>query len=156
MTANGRQIDRAGVVVAALLLVAAVVIFWDMSTLQITSTYGLGPKAMPIVVAVGLVLLAVGNLILALKGDFPKPEEADPKPILIILGGLVALIALIAFGGGFILSTAVLFAATATAFGRRSILVDFAIGLGLAFLAYLMFAKLLTLSLPMGPLERLI
>ncbi len=156
MTANARPTDRAGIVIVALLLAAAAVIFWDATTLQITSTYGLGPKAMPIVVATGLVLLAIGNFVLALKGDFPKRDDADPNAILIILSGLVALIALIAFGGGFILATATLFTATATAFGRRRIHVDFAIGLGLGLMAYLVFAKLLTLSLPMGPLERLI
>ena len=41
--------DMAGVVIAALLLVIALVILWDMSQLQLTSVYGLGPKAMPIV-----------------------------------------------------------------------------------------------------------
>jgi putative tricarboxylic transport membrane protein len=156
MTADGRRIDRAGVVIALLLLAAAGVIFWDMTTLQITSTYGVGPKAMPIVVAIGLVLLAGGNLLLALRGEFPARDDFDPSPVLLILGGLVALIALIAFGGGFILATAVLFVATATAFGRRRIVTDFAIGFGLGLGAYLIFAKLLTLSLPMGPLERLI
>ena len=49
----------------------------------------------------------------------------------------------------------ILFAATATAFGRRAILTDLAIGFVLGTGAYLMFSKLLSLSLPMGPLERL-
>jgi putative tricarboxylic transport membrane protein len=110
---------------------------------------------MPVVVATGLLLLAGGNLMLALRGDFPGHHELDPKAIVLILGGLVALIVIIGLGGGFIPATAVLFAAVATAFGRRAILADFAIGLGLALLVYLLFAKILTLSLPMGPLERL-
>ena len=49
-----------------------------------------------------------------------------------------------------------LFAATAAAFGRRAIHIDLAIGLVLGTAAYLMFAKLLSLSLPMGPVERLL
>ena len=67
-----------------------------------------------------------------------------------------ALIAIIAFGGGFIPATAVLFAATAAAFGRKAVIVDLIIGAVLGSAAYLLFDKLLTLSLPAGPLERLL
>jgi putative tricarboxylic transport membrane protein len=156
MESSEHKVDRGGIVVAALLLLAAAVIAWDATTLQLTATYGLGPKAMPFVVAAGLAVLAIGNLALALRGDFPEREPGDPVAILLILGGLAALIALIAFGGGFILATAVLFTTVSTAFGRRAIPVDFGIGLALGLGAYLMFAKLLTLSLPMGPIERLL
>ena len=126
-----------------------------MSTLTITQTYGVGPKAMPIVVATGLGLLAIGNLVLAFRGGFPEREPAAHLPIILILGGLLAVIVLIAIGGGFIPAVTILFAATATAFGRRAILTDLAIGFVLGTAAYLMFSKLLSLSLPMGPLERL-
>ena len=61
-----------------------------------------------------------------------RARAADPKPILLILGGLAALIALIGLGGGFIPATAILFATTAAAFGRRAFLVDLAIGFVLA------------------------
>ena len=101
-------------------------IFWDASRLQLAATYGLGPKAMPFVVATGLVLLAAGNFILALTGGFPAREPVDGKAILLILGGLAALIALIGLDGGFIPATTILFAATAAAFGRRAFLVDLA------------------------------
>ncbi len=148
--------DPAGLVVAAFLLGLAGVIWWDLSTLTLSSTYGLGPKAMPGVIAGGLALLAVANGALAFKEGAPERERADPRAIVLILGGLAALILLVGIGGGFILGTAILFAATAAAFGRRAILVDLAIGLVLAVVIYLLFAKLLTLSLPVGPLERLI
>jgi len=68
----------------------------------------------------------------------------------------VALIAIIGLGGGFIPATTILFAATAASFGRRAIHIDVAIGLVLALAIYLLFDKLLTLSLPAGPLERLL
>jgi putative tricarboxylic transport membrane protein len=151
-----KRVDPAGIVVAAILLGLAIVIAWDMTTLQITSTYGLGPKAMPIVVATGLVLLALGNVYMAVTGDLPPREGADPKAIQRILGGLAALIAVIGFGGGFIIATALLFALTAAAFGRRALLVDLAIGFGLGLAIYLVFTKLLALALPAGPLERLL
>ena len=149
-----QNIDRAGLAIAALLFAIAAVIFWDARALP-SPVYGVGPRAMPILVACGLVLLAIGNAVLALRGDFPAREDYDPKVILLILGGLVALIAIIGLDGGFIPATAVLFVATASAFGRRAILTDLAIGLVLAVVVYLMFAKLLSLSLPMGPIERL-
>jgi putative tricarboxylic transport membrane protein len=155
MNSANRNIDRAGVAIAVLLFLLAAVIFWDMASLQLATTYGVGPKAMPLVVASFLALLAVGNLVMALRGEFPRREDYDPKSLLLILGGFVALIAIIALGGGFILATAILFAATAAAFGRRAFLTDLAIGFVLGVVVYLMFSKVLTLSLPMGPIERL-
>jgi putative tricarboxylic transport membrane protein len=156
MEADARRIDWAGLVIAIGLLAAAGVVFWDASTLQITSVYGVGPKAMPFVVASGLALLALGNLMIAVRGQLPPRESADPKAILLILGGLAALIAIVGLGGGFIAAATILFATTSAAFGRRAILIDVAIGLVLAVAIYLTFDKLLTLSLPAGPLERLL
>ncbi len=151
-----RKIDPAGMVIAGLLLIVAAVIFWDMTTLRITAVYGVGPKAMPFVIACGLTLLALGNLAMALRGELPARENAAPQAIALILGGQIALIALIGLGGGFIAATAVLFATTSAAFGRRAFLSDLSIGLALGVVIYLMFDKLLTLSLPAGPLERLL
>jgi putative tricarboxylic transport membrane protein len=151
-----RQADAAGYVIAGLLLALALVILWDLSNLQITSFYGPGPEAMPVVVAAGLVLLAAGNAVMAYRGELPEREPVDTRAIVLILGGLAALIAIIGLGGGFIPATAVLFAATATAFGRRAILIDLGIGLVLGLAVYLLFAKLLTLSLPIGPIESLL
>ena len=51
---------------------------------------------MPIVVAAGLALLAIGNAIGALRGDLPARDSLDWTPIVLILGGLAALIVLIA------------------------------------------------------------
>ena len=93
---------------------------------------------------------------MAFRGEFPERETPAQLPIVLILGGLAAVIVLIGIGGGFIPAMTILFAATATAFGRRAILIDLAIGFVLGLGAYLMFAKLLSLSLPMGPLERLL
>ena len=153
---EAHKADPAGIVVAALLALTAVVIAWDAGRLELGQTYGLGPKAMPYVNAAGLVLLAVGNLVMGLRGDLPPREGSDPKAIAQILGGLAILIAIIGFGGGFIPATTVLFTMTAAAFGRRAFLVDLAIGFVLAFVIYLLFDTLLSLSLPAGPLERLL
>ena len=151
-----RRVDPAGVVIAFALAALAAVLVWDARQLPSASMYGMGPEAMPIVVAVGLGLLAIGNLIDALRGNLPPRERADPKAVLLILGGLALLIAIIGLGGGFILATSALFVTTSAAFGRRAILADSAIALVMSTLIYLAFDRLLTLSLPAGPLERLL
>jgi putative tricarboxylic transport membrane protein len=148
--------DTAGLLIAAALLAMAAVIWWDATSLKLSSVYGVGPQAMPMVVAAGLGVLAAGNFVMAWKGDLPPREEADPAATLLILGGLAALIVLIGIGGGFIPAVAILFAATSAAFGRRAFFLDLAIGLVLGVVIYLLFDKLLTLSLPTGPIERLI
>ena len=154
--AQPRRVDRAGIVIAALLAALAVVLVWDSRGLQSTAMYGMGPEAMPVVVATGLALLAIGNFIDALRGNLPARESADPKAVWLILVGLALLIAIIGLGGGFILATSALFVTTSAAFGRRAILVDSAIALVMTTLIYLAFDRLLTLSLPAGPLERLL
>jgi putative tricarboxylic transport membrane protein len=151
-----RRVDSAGVVIALVLAGLAAVLVWDSSQLQTTTMYGMGPEVMPVVIAIGLGILAIGNLIDALRGNLPARESADPKAVLLILAGLALLIAIIGFGGGFILATSALFVATSTAFGRRAILTDTAIALVMTTLIYLAFDRLLTLSLPAGPLERLL
>jgi putative tricarboxylic transport membrane protein len=158
MRSQERRVDPAGIAIAALLAALAGILIWDMTTLTITQTYGVGPKAMPIVVATGLLILAAGNLLMGLRGEFPEREQAATVPVLLILGGLFAVIVIIWIGGGFIPAVTILFAATAAGFGRRALrenLIDLGIGFVLGTVAYLVFAKLLTLSLPMGPLERL-
>jgi putative tricarboxylic transport membrane protein len=155
-TSPHRRTDLAGLVIALLLLALAGLTWWDQTKLQILSPYDLGPKAMPIIVSIGLVLLAIGNAIGALRGDLPERESLDWKPIILIIGGLVCLITLIALGGGFMIGTAILFATTSAAFGRRAFLVDLLIGAVMAVIIYLLFAKLLTLALPAGPLEHLL
>ena len=151
----GRGVDRAGIIIAVALAVVAVVLVVDASRIQANVVYGMGPQAMPILIAIGLGVLAVGNLINALSGGDAEPAEMDFRPVLLILAGLALMISTIGLGGGFIPAMTLLFAATATAFGRRAIATDLAIGFVIATVIYLAFSKLLTLSLPAGPLERL-
>jgi putative tricarboxylic transport membrane protein len=151
-----KPVDRAALVVGLCLLALAAVAAWDASRLTITSTYGMGPEAMPYLIAGGLVLLAIGHFITAVKSALPDREAADSRAILWIGLGLAALIAAIGLGVGFILAMALLFAATARAFGRNAIITDLLIGLVLGLVVYLLFTKLLTLALPQGPIERLL
>jgi putative tricarboxylic transport membrane protein len=148
-------IDRTALAIAAGLLAIALVILWDGMALP-APLYGIGPRAMPVLVATGLIALAIGNAWLACRGDFPEREDYDPRALGLILGGLAVVIAIIGLDGGFIPATTILFAATAAAFGRRALVTDLAIGFVLSLVVYLMFTKLLSLSLPAGPLERLL
>ncbi len=150
-----RGVDWAGVAIAAALALLAIVIVLDAMRIQANVTYGMGPEAIPIVIAIGLGVLAIGNLVNALRGDFPEREDMDFRPVGLVLAGLAAMIAIIGLGGGFIPAMTVLFAATATAFGRRAILTDLAIGFVIGTIIYIAFSRLLTLSLPAGPIERL-
>jgi putative tricarboxylic transport membrane protein len=143
MNATKQQVDRPAMAIAVGLLAIALIVLWDASALP-APVYGIGPRAMPIIVAIGLIVLALGNAWLAWCGDFPEREPYDARALGLILGGLVALIAVIGLGGGFIIATTVVFAATAAAFGFV-----------MSLTVYLLFTKLLTLSLPIGPLERL-
>jgi putative tricarboxylic transport membrane protein len=151
-----RTIDRPALVVGFLLLAAAAIIAFDASRQTITSNYGVGPTAMPYVVCVGMVLLGLAHLFVAFRDGLPTPEEADSKALLWIIGGLVGLVACIALGGGFIIATAIIFACTARGFGRDALIVDIVIGAVLGTIIYVVFLKLLTLSLPAGPLEALL
>ena len=154
--APSRRIDTAGMIIAAALALLAVVLVVDALRIQATVVYGMGPQAVPILIAVGLGILAAGNLVNALSGGDVEPEDMDFRPVLLILAGLAIMITIIGIGGGFIPAMTVLFAATATAFGRRAIVVDIIIGFVMAAVIYLAFSKLLTLGLPQGPLERLL
>lgn len=151
-----RKVDRAGVVIALALVVLAVVLVVDALRIQANVVYGLGPQAMPILVAAGLAVLAAGNLVNALRGGDAEPEDMDFRPVLLIIAGLAVMITIIGIGGGFIPAMTVLFATTASAFGRRAIVTDLVIGAVIALVIFLAFSKLLTLGLPEGPLERLL
>jgi putative tricarboxylic transport membrane protein len=151
--------DKAGVVMAAILLALAAVLWREAIVMDAagTVTYGVGPTAALKAVAIGLLVLslALGFSSLRSSGE-AAPEPMDATPVWIIMAACAFMIACLRFGGGFIPATAVLFAATATAFGRRKIIADLAIGSVLATLIYLLFSKLLTLTLPQGPIERLL
>jgi len=150
-----RRADKRALVVGLALFVFAALVWRDAAAQTLSATYGIGPAAMPYVVAVALAILGLGHIVVAFRDGLPVPEHADGVAIGWIALGLVALLLCIAFGAGFILATTILFAATARAFGRRALLVDAAIGFGLGVAIHLLFSKLLTLSLPAGPIERL-
>ncbi|GAU80625.1 tripartite tricarboxylate transporter TctB family protein [Bosea sp. BIWAKO-01] len=154
-TSSAKGADIPALVVAALLLIAAALVAYDAKSQTIVSTYGVGPTAMPYVVSAVLGVLGLCHLVVAFRDGLPKPEPVDRTAVLWLTGGLIGLIACIGLGGGFIIATAIVFSATARSFGRQALAVDFGIGLVLGLAIFLMFSKLLQLTLPSGPLEKL-
>ncbi|CAH1670266.1 MULTISPECIES: tripartite tricarboxylate transporter TctB family protein [unclassified Chelatococcus] len=151
-----RRLDISGFIIALGLLVIAILLRFDASHMPPAPAYArIGPEAATNVVALCLLVLGLATAYTAWRGDGVEPEAADWGPVALITLAFVAVIAIIGLGGGFILASAVLFAMTSRAFGRHALLVDFAVGFALGLGAYLIFAKLLTLTLPSGPLEHL-
>jgi putative tricarboxylic transport membrane protein len=156
MEKQAKRFDVAEFMLGLALIAIAVVMWIDASLLSSGSMYGVGPSAAPKIVATGLAVLGLGTLLVTLRGTPADIESADWTAVLVMLAGFAVLIALIAWGGGFIAASTTLFAATSWAFGRRAVVTDVVLGLLLATCIYLVFTKLLTLGLPQGPLERLI
>lgn len=141
--------------VGVVLIALAGLVYADAARLTGGTTYGIGPEAMPMVVAVFLVALGIGHIVAAFRDGLPVPEATDLGALAWVGAGLAGLMLAIGLGLGFVLGMTLLFALTARAFGRRALVVDGAIGAGLGLAVYLVFSQLLSLSLPQGPLERL-
>jgi len=153
--ATRRRPDWAALVIAVGLAILAVVVFWDASRIGGAATYArIGPKTVPMIVAVCLAGLAVWTAIEAWRGDFPERERQNLPPLVWIVGGLAAQMLLLTTAG-FSIATGLLFAAAAHAFGKGPLWKTIPIGIVLAFIVWVVFAKLLQLSLPQGPIERL-
>lgn len=150
-----RRPDRAALVIAVFLAALSGLIFWDASRLASMGGYsGIGPATIPFVIAGGLLILAVWTVFEALRGDFPARDRQEFGPVVWIVGGLAAQMLLLKILG-FSIATGLLFAATAAAFGKRKLWMTVPIGILLCLGIWLIFAGLLQLSLPAGPLEHL-
>jgi len=154
--AGRRRPDGAVLVIAGLLAALAVLIVWNTRTLGVAAAYArVGPTAFPYAIAGGLAVLAAWTAIAAFRRDFPEREPVELGPVAWIVAGLVGQLALLPFAG-FSVATGVLFAFTAKGLGRGPLWMTIPIGVVLGFIVWLLFAKLLQLSLPAGPLERLV
>jgi len=151
-----RRPDGAALTVAAILALVAIVIFRDAASLPQARGYsGVGPADVPRWIAWGLVILSVWSVIAAFREAPQTRDPQDAGPIFWIIGGLAVQLALLNIVG-FVIATGLLFAATARAFGKRNLALTFPIGLVFSLIIYMIFAGLLDLSLPAGPLERAI
>ncbi|MBW9061596.1 tripartite tricarboxylate transporter TctB family protein [Agrobacterium pusense] len=147
--------NRPAAVIAIVLLAIAAVTYWDASHMVSRARYGMNASAASYFVAILFAFLAIGHLFNAFKPNDVENETVDWKAVGWIGLALSGLIASIWAGGGFILGSTLLFAFTARAFGRKALIADICLGATLGVAVFLLFNKLLTLALPMGPLERL-
>jgi putative tricarboxylic transport membrane protein len=155
-TGTGRRPDGAAFIIAALLAIFGAVLLWDAGRLPEDTSYaGIGPAAMPKLVGWALIGLAALTALSGLKRPLASVPRQNPVPLLWIGGGVALQIALLHVIG-FVVATAILFAATARAFGERNSLLGLGVGLVLALAVYAIFDRLLQLNLPAGPLETLI
>ncbi|WEX74592.1 tripartite tricarboxylate transporter TctB family protein [Sinorhizobium numidicum] len=154
-SAETRRPDRAALIIAAVLAAIAGLIFWDVSRLSGLAGYSqIGPMTVPYAIACCLVVLAIWTAIEGVRGDFSEREEQQFGPVVWIVAGLAAQMLLLNTLG-FSIATGILFALTARGFGKRKLWLSLPVGIVICFFVWLIFAKLLQLSLPAGPLERL-
>ena len=150
-----RRPDGAAFVIAVVLAAIAGVIFWDVSRLAGAAGYSqVGPTTVPHAIAYCLLGLAIWTAIEAWRGEFPERERQEVAPVVWIVGGLAAQMLLLKVAG-FSIATGLLFALTAAGFGKRKLWITIPVGIVLSFVVWTIFAKLLQLSLPAGPLEHL-
>jgi putative tricarboxylic transport membrane protein len=150
-----RRPDWAALLIALALFALAGVIFWDSARLSSASGYSpVGPATVPYVIAFCLVGLGLWTVVEAKRGDFPKRDKQQVAPVIWVIGGLALQMLLLKIAG-FSVATGLLFACTAYAFGKRNLHYSLPIGIVLSFAVWIVFAKLLQLSLPAGPLEKL-
>ena len=148
--------DRAGLVIAAALILAGLgigVATWSSGSVAMNTP--VGPKTVPYIIAAAFLLLGAFTVVAALRAEFPEREQQDWPPMLWIIGGLVVQL-LTMKTVGFAIATGLLFAATAKGFGRGPLWKTVPIGIVFSFVIWLIFAKGLQLTLPVGTIwERL-
>lgn len=147
--------DVAALVIAALLAILAAVVFFETRAMPVAAQYArVGPTNAPYVVSAFLAVLAVGHVVAAFRHGLPEREADRPGPMLWIIGGLVLQMLLLR-PAGFSIATGLLFACAARGFGRGPLWFTVPLGIVVALVVWLIFAGLLKLSLPAGPLEHL-
>lgn len=147
--------DGAVLVIAALLGLLSAIIFWQTAKMPAPAQAApVGPGTVPYVIATGLGVLAIGHLVAAFRHSFPARDADRVAPMLWIVGGLVLQMLLLK-PLGFSIATGCLFAFAARGFGRGPLWLTIPIGIAVSLAIWLVFAGLLQLSLPAGPLENL-
>ncbi|HEX2147532.1 MAG TPA: tripartite tricarboxylate transporter TctB family protein [Pseudorhizobium sp.] len=150
-----RRPDRAALAIAAVLAVIAAVIYLDVARVKGAAGYSqVGPATVPEWISFALVGLAVWTAVEAFRGDFPQRDRQELGPVIWVVAGLASQMLLLKTAG-FAIATGVLFALVAAGFGRRKLWLTIPIGIVFCLAIWLIFAGLLQLSLPAGPLERL-
>ncbi|SEP80504.1 tripartite tricarboxylate transporter TctB family protein [Microlunatus flavus] len=160
--AAGPRRDLAQVGVCAFLLVLGVVV--TVQALELTNQTSidpLGARAVPLVVGIALVVLAVVLLVAVLRGSRPEQEAGedvdlqqrmDLRTVLLLVGVFAANIALIDLLG-WVISGSLLFYGSVIALGSRHFVRDLAVAVVMALVTFYGFAIGLGVGLPAGILQ---
>lgn len=149
--------DLGGLAIAVGLFVFAALIAWDGSSYPVRRSYAqFGPEIFPYLVAAGLAIFGVATVLMALRNSFPAREPMNLGAVAWIVGAVIAKIVLLYSGVGFILAAATLFGFAARGMGRKPVWFTIAVGVVITALLYVLFKHGLGLSLPAGPVERVI
>ncbi len=163
MTTAVRRLEgRSELGVALLLLILGAVVLWDASRIatDFSQRGPVGPKAVPVIVGVLLIVCAVllaRNVLRGGHGEAETGEDidlshgSDWRTVLLLAGAFLANAALIDWAG-WAISGAVLFWGCVYALGSRHYLRDAAISIALAVATFYIFAEGLGISLPAGVL----
>jgi putative tricarboxylic transport membrane protein len=149
--------------VALLLLAVGVVVLVDAARLptDLAQRGPVGPKAVPVVVGVLLLLVALLLTRDVLRGghgeaeggeDVDLSEASDWRTVLLLAGAFLLNVALVE-RAGWVISGAVLFFGSAYALGSRHLVRDPLIAVALSVGSYYLFAVGLGIGLPAGVLE---
>jgi putative tricarboxylic transport membrane protein len=154
--------DRSELGICALLAVLGVLVLTD--AIRIPTDFAqrgpVGPKAVPVMVGVALLVVTVllaRDVLRGGRGESETGEDVDLaapsdwRTVLLLAAAFLANAALIGVAG-FPISGAILFWGAAYALGSRSFVRDPLIAAVLSIVTYLMFNNLLGVPLPGGPL----
>ncbi|MEV1022687.1 tripartite tricarboxylate transporter TctB family protein [Streptomyces sp. NPDC050264] len=154
--------DHSELGVCVLLSALGALVLTDALTMDVDLTQRgpVGPKTVPVVVGIGLLVVAVLLAVDVLRGgrgeaeggeDIDLSAPADWRTVLLLAGVFLATAVLIE-PLGFPIAGALLFWGAAYALGSRHLPRDPLIAAGLSLLTYAVFNNLLGVPLPGGPL----
>jgi putative tricarboxylic transport membrane protein len=159
-----RPSDRGADLAAALFVLGlGLLTAWQAAVIPTSPIYAqVGPKAIPFLVAAGLVVLGGLLTVVAVRGGWSRDiEELQGAPPInwralgLMLASLLANLALIV-PFGFTVAATAQFALIAAAFGSRRHLLNLGIAFCVALGAYALFVKLLGVNIGAGLIEGLV
>jgi len=161
-----KRVNIGEMLLALVAAVFGILIVWQATLIRLNPAYSkVGPRVIPYIVGVGLVVAGVWLGYEALTGHAStgtaESEDADPtlptdwRTVGLLGLSLLAYLLLIE-RAGFIVASATLFVMAAFAMGSRRLARDIVIGVVMATILFLVFSRGLGLSLPAGILKGII
>ena len=139
------RLVSAGFLAVALVVLAQAFMIPDGGGYQ-----AVGPRAFPLLVGVGMAVVAVIGVVQAFRDPVTgEGEGVHWRPVLLLIGAL-ALYAVLLAPVGYWQATTLFFVAVARVLGSRKLVRDLVVGLLLALATYLLFDRVLGITLPPG------